>query len=268
MEQHHLPIRILSSLLSGRPMELMSLLNRYNVPLSKTERAFFKGIDRTGSSQTDAHYEQQIKRLADAREALKQMPDKKTSDRQSKAEKIKMLKERLKMLKQMIPFMSASAAKSLKAELKQIAAQIGALKDGSGGLATAAGTSIEAATATGSAGQAEAATAEAAAETAPDSSNTQQPETGSETDEAKDKDSSDKGNSALERANQSKAENAADRADQEELEKLKQLFQSVKQMLERKLQKPNDPGTQAALQLQAYQAAAEAIREATVSLKG
>jgi len=52
------------------------------------------------------------------------------------------------------------------------------------------------------------------------------------------------------------------------LEKLKQLYQAVKNMLERKLQKPDDPATQAALQMQAYQAAAEVIRESGVSIKG
>jgi len=251
-------------------MELMSLLNQYNVPLTKTERAFFKGIGSAGASRTDAYYEQQVKRLADTREALKQLPDKKTSDRQSKVEKIKMLKDRLRMLKQMIPFMSASSAKSLRAELKQIAAQIGALKDSSGGIGgteALTGSNTQVSTDTASSGKAEAAAAEATAEAA-ESSDTEQPGTGSDAGEAKNEASSDKGSNYLEQANQSKSESAADRADKEELEKLKQLFQSVKQMLERKLQKPNDPATQTALQMQAYQAAEEAIREAGVSIKG
>lgn len=248
----------------------MSLLNQYNIPLTKAERAFFKGISSAGASRTDAYYEQHIKRLADTREALKQLPDKKTSDRQSKADKIKILKDRLKMLKQMIPFMSASSAKSLKAELKQIAAQIGALKDssgGSGGTEVLTVSNTQEPTATDSTGETEAVAAEATAEAA-ESSDTEQPVTGSDADEAKGEAASDKGSNYLEQANQSKSESAADRADKEELEKLKQLFQSVKQMLERKLQKPNDPATQTALQMQAYQAAEEAIREAGVSIKG
>lgn len=248
----------------------MSLINQYNIPLTKAERAFFKDISSAGASRTDAYYEQQVKRLADTREALKQLPDKKTSDRQSKADKIKMLKDRLKMLKQMIPFMSASSAKSLKAELKQIAAQIGALKDSSGGIGgseTLTGSNTQEPTTTDSTGETEAAAAEATAETAANS-DAQQSESDSKTDETKTKDAADTGSNYLEQANQSKSESAADRADKEELEKLKQLFQSVKQMLERKLQKPNDPATQTALQIQAYQAAAETIQEASISTKG
>jgi excinuclease UvrABC ATPase subunit len=258
-------------------MELSSLFTKYNVPLSKAERALFSDLKSGGTSRSDEYYEQQIKRLAETREALKQLPDKKRSDRQSRSEKAKMLKERLKMLKQMIPFMSASAAKSLKSELKQIAAQIASLSDsnGSGGLSSGSGPEAAATSSatvnatTDSATQAEAATAEVATEAAVESSDTeQQSEKDGEPAEAKDKDATATENSALEQANQSKSESAADRAEKEELEKLKQLYQAVKNMLERKLQKPDDPATQAALQMQAYQAAAEVIRESGVSIKG
>ncbi len=255
-------------------MELMSLLNQYNVPLSKAERALFSGLNTSSSTRSDAYYDQQVKRLADARQALQRMPDKQSSDRQSKAEKIKMLKDRLKMLKQMIPFMSAAAAKSLKAELKQIAAQIGALKEAGtssatpfgGTAATTASPDNSTATATDSATQVEATATEANPEVVTESSATaQQTATGEESNEAKDKAN---GTSYLEQANQSKAESAAHRAEQEELERLHQLYQSVKNMLERKLQKPHDPATQAALQLQAYQDAAESMPSTAVSIRG
>lgn len=258
-------------------MELMSLLNQYNVPLSKAERALFSGLNTSSSTRSDAYYDQQVKRLADARQALQRMPDKQSSDRQSKAEKIKMLKDRLKMLKQMIPFMSAAAAKSLKAELKQIAAQIGALKEAGTSSATPfGGTAIttaspdnSTATTSDSAAQAEATATEANAEVVTESSATaQQTATGEESNEAKDKPTGVTGTSYLEQANQSKAESAAHRAEQEELERLHQLYQSVKNMLERKLQKPHDPATQAALQLQAYQEAAETMQGTAVSIRG
>lgn len=262
-------------------MQLTDLLSQYNVPLTKAERSFFSGLDTSNSTHSGAYYEQQVKRLADTRQALQQLPDKKSSDRQSKSEKIKMLKDRLKMLKQMIPFMSASAAKSLKAELKQIAAQISSLKEGgssSGGLfsssatATASsGSSTDAAAA--SAAQVEATTAdattEAASEVVTESSDAaQQTEAGEASGEAKDKETSATGNSYLDQANQSKNESAANRAEKEELEKLQQLYQAVKNMLERKLQKPHDPATQAALQLQAYQDAAETMQSTAVSIRG
>jgi len=255
----------------------MSLLNQYNVPLSKAERALFSGLNTSGSTRSDAYYDQQVKRLADTRQALQRMPDKKTSDRQSTAEKIKMLKDRLKMLKQMIPFMSAAAAKSLKAELKQIAAQISSLKEaGAGSASPFGGTATtttspdnSTATATDSTAQTEAAATETTPEAIPESSDpAQQTETGEESNEAKDKATGATGTSYLEQANQSKAESAANRAEQEELEKLHQLYQSVKNILERKLQKPHDPATQAALQLQAYQDAAETMQSTAVSIRG
>lgn len=261
-------------------MELTSLLKQYNVPLTSSERSLVSGLksSSTNSTRTEDYYEQQLKRLADAREVLKQLPDKNTSDRQRRSEKAKILKERLRMLKQMIPFMSASAAKSLKAELRQIAAQIAALGDsgGSGGLSSGSGaeaaatSSATSGTATDSATQAEAATVEATAEVAVESSDTeQQSEADGESAEAKDEDTAATENSALEQANQSKSESAADRAEKEELEKLKQLYQAVKNMLERKLQNPHDPATDASLQMQAYQAASETLMSSrAVSVKG
>lgn len=261
-------------------MELTALLKQYNLPLTGNERALVNGLKSNSSSRPDEYYEQQLKRLADAREALKRLPDKKTSDRQKKTEKIKMLKDRLKMLKQMIPFMSPSAAKSLKAELKQIAAQIASLKDdgGSGGASfsggsdATAGSTAEASGAAGTTAEAAAVATEAsvvteAAETTSASSDAENAEN-TEAGESKETKTTDAATSYQEQANQSKAESAADRAEKEELEKLKQLYQAVKNMLERKLQRPDDPGTQAALQIQAYQAASEVLSSSAVSVKG
>jgi hypothetical protein len=68
-------------------------------------------------------------------------------------DKAAMLKERLKMLRQMIPFLSASALKSLKVEMRQIASQLASLEAGSGGGA-AAGPSAEALPSDGGAAEA------------------------------------------------------------------------------------------------------------------
>ena len=48
-------------------------------------------------------------------------------------EKAGMLKDRLKLLRQMIPYLSPSAAKSLRTEMKQIASQLASLDAESGG---------------------------------------------------------------------------------------------------------------------------------------
>ena len=262
-------------------MELIAMLKQYNLPLTSTERALVNGLKSGSSSRPDGYYEQQLKRLADAREALKRLPDKKSSDRQSKSEKAKMLKDRLKMLKQMFPFMSPAAAKSLKAERQQIAAQIASRKDdgGSGGAVfssgsdSAAGATVASSDAAGTAAEADAAAIEVsvvteAAEAGSDTEDAENTDAGEKTGEPKDTEAAGTADNYLQQANQSKAESAADRAEKEELEKLKQLYQTVKNMLERKLQRPDDPGTQAALQIQAYQAASEVISSSAVSVKG
>ena len=258
-------------------MELSSLFKQYNVPLSKSERQLISGLNSTSTSRSDEYYDQQIKRLADARETLKSLPDKKTSDRQSKAEKAKALKERLKMLKQMIPFMSAAAAKSLKAELKQIAAQISALKDGGGsGDPFSAGTTATAETqvaATDESASGEASTATVAAEGV---ESTQQTEAASATSDeasvatvAKEEDNSKQQDTSVtdssttttrsdadkEQAAKTKAENDQDRALKDSIEELKRLLKTVQSMLQRKLQQSDDKGGQQSdlsLQLQAY----------------
>lgn len=264
-------------------MQLSALLNSYNIPLTKAERSFFAGLSTDGSRRSDAYYEQQVKQLAETKEALRQLPDQKSSERQNRTEKMKMLKERLKMLKQMIPFMSASAAKALKAELQQIAAQIGALKDGSGGSplgalsdATAAPAAAMETSGDMSAPVSGDTTAGGVTEDAEPVSDTTvesgdqggKAEADEASDTSKNTEEAAKDTSALDQAKQNSAESAADRAEKEELDKLKQLYEAVKQALERKLQKPDDPVTQAALQLQAYQEAAATLAGGSISVAG
>lgn len=110
-------------------MELLAIVKDYNLSLSRSEKSLVDLLPGSTSEQT----EQRTKMLAEARDVLKQLPDRQTSERRSRMEKAAMLKERLKMLKQMLPFLSPSAAKSLKSEMKQIAGQIATLSGGSGG---------------------------------------------------------------------------------------------------------------------------------------
>jgi hypothetical protein len=110
-------------------MELSVIVKEYNVPLTRAESNLVGRLSGPTSDVT----EQRMKELATARDILKQLPDRQTSERNRRREKAAMLKERLKMLKQMLPFLSPSAAKSLKSEMKQIAGQIASLSGESGG---------------------------------------------------------------------------------------------------------------------------------------
>ncbi|GFE61035.1 hypothetical protein [Geobacter sp. AOG2] len=114
-------------------MDLSTVAHDYNVPLTRPERDLISRLDANASSGSEDRYERQMKDLATARGLAKQLPDRQTSERQNKLEKAAILKERLRTLRQMIPFLSPSAAKSLKAEMQQIAAQIASLTGGSGG---------------------------------------------------------------------------------------------------------------------------------------
>lgn len=110
-------------------MEMSVIVKEYNVPLTRAENNLVGHLSGAASDVT----EQRMKALAAARDVLKQLPDRQSSERSRRMEKAAMLKERLKMLKQMLPFLSPSAAKSLKSEMKQIAGQIASLSGGSGG---------------------------------------------------------------------------------------------------------------------------------------
>lgn len=115
-------------------MEWSAIAKGNNLSLTRSERNLIANLDAGASALSEEKYKARMKSLADARQTLKQMPSRKDSDRQQRLEKAAMLKERLKMLRKMIPFISASAAKSILAEMKQIAAQLAAL--GFGGVGT------------------------------------------------------------------------------------------------------------------------------------
>jgi len=93
-----------------------------------------------GGKASDASFaltERQMKDLIASRDLVKQLPDKKTTERQARLEKAQMLRERLRLLKQMLAFLNPRSTKSLAAEIKQIAAQLATLGDGGGGLSSA-----------------------------------------------------------------------------------------------------------------------------------
>lgn len=117
-------------------MELAGIATQYGSSLTRAERSLLGQLSAGMSEAEQDNYARNIKELAAAREVIKQLPDAQTTKRQNAMAKAAMLKERLKMLRQMIPFMSPSAAKSLKAELKQIAAQLASLQGESGNSGT------------------------------------------------------------------------------------------------------------------------------------
>ncbi len=114
-------------------MELSAIINKYDLPLTRSERNLVAALPVSASAQSADQYDQRMKALADAREIIKQMPDRETVERQVNMEKAGMLKERLKRLRQMIPYMSPAAAKAAMTEMKQIAAQLASLEGASSG---------------------------------------------------------------------------------------------------------------------------------------
>jgi len=230
-------------------MKLSTIAQQQDLPLTRPERALLEAASTNLSSISRERYEEQMKALTDARELLKQLPDKKSSERRDKSEKAQMLKERLRMLKQMIPFMSPAAAKSLIMELKQIAAQLASLGGGggSGGLSTSVMASVtDAGQVTDSAESAiEAADADVGDNT-PNNDTTPEKTTA--------------GHSEQSDTNGHMTENGQDRQLQETLEELKQLYRSVRNMVQRKLQQAGDRGEpvpELPPQLQAYMALPE-----------
>ncbi|OGU16407.1 MAG: hypothetical protein A2076_03235 [Geobacteraceae bacterium GWC2_53_11] len=144
-------------------MELTAIVKKYNLTLTRSESNL---VDRL-SGATSEQSEQRMKALAEARDVLKQLPDRQSSERSRRMEKAAMLKERLKMLKQMLPFLSPTAAKSLKSEMKQIAGQIASLSGGSGGGGSSAIVTMDA-PAAGTAKPAQGAETEQSAEPTPE----------------------------------------------------------------------------------------------------
>lgn len=214
-------------------MELTTVVQRNIISLTQSRQTMGTSVSAKSTTITDERYKQQMKALDDANAFLKQVPDKKSADRKDKTEKISMLRERLKMLKQMIPFMSPSAVKSLKSELRQIASQLSSLSnDGVGG------DNIDVKIPTDS-------------NKVEDSAKTDTPE---ETDKAKDtvaRDAkTDEQTSAREKdkdKDSSDSDKLAKIASenqqiQEEMEELKRLYRLVRVMVQRKLQQANDKG--------------------------
>lgn len=231
-------------------MELSTIAQQQELPLTRAERALLAAASTSLSSVSGERYEEQMKALTDARELLKQLPDKKSAERQDKSEKARMLKERLRMLKQMIPFMSPAAAKSLKVELKQIASQLASLGAGSPGGSGSLTTAAVAVTGTEQAAMpVESADADGEAvadEAASEGGTTPQEPTAAAPDRSN--------------ASGHTTENGQDRQLQETLEELKQLYRSVRNMVQRKLQQAGDrgePAPELPPQLQAYMALPE-----------
>ena len=117
-------------------MELSAIVREYDVPLTRSERNLLSQLPSSATVLSGDRYKQQMKALVDARAVIIQLPDRRTTERQHRMEKAAMLKERLKVLRQMMQFLSPSAAKALKTEMKQIAAQLASLDGGTGGSAS------------------------------------------------------------------------------------------------------------------------------------
>lgn len=125
-------------------MNLSTIVKEFSLPLTRPERNLVSRIDADTSALSEDRYEKLFKELAAAREVTAQLPDRQTTERQNRLEKANRLKERLKQLRQMIPFLSPSTAKALKAEMKQIAAQLASLDSEGGGGSGSSMISLEA----------------------------------------------------------------------------------------------------------------------------
>lgn len=224
-------------------MELSAITKEYNVPLTRSERNLLLQLPASTSALSEDRYTQQLKALAEARTVVTQLPDRQTSERQRRMEKAAMLKERLKILRQMIPFLSPSGAKSLKTEMKQIAAQIASLGGGSGSATPT--TETAAAEVPESKGE-----TESKEDTAP-SRETEQVDDG---DQQKQQTSSD---GTVHRLGPSSTDGTSeDRRLQEAVEELKSLYKTVSEALKRKQQTGygGEPSAKHAPHLQVYSA--------------
>lgn len=208
-------------------MELSAVVMKYGLRMSRPESRLVSLLPG-GASE---HMEQRILNAAAARDALQQLPDRQTSERHGRMEKAAMLKERLKMLRQSLPFLSAAAVKSLKIEMKQIAAQLASLGEGSAG----------------GSGSGMAATEKPVAETsASESKSEAPPETALPEQDAgssRQKKNALSGTTAPEpdvKNNTATAANAEERQLREAIEELKGLYKTVREALKRKQQAGHD----------------------------
>ena len=212
-------------------MELSAITKESDVLLTRSERKLLSQLPAVTTALSGDRYKQQMKILADTRTVITQLPDRRGSERQRRMEKAAMLKERLKVLRQMMPFLSPSAAKSLKSEMKQISAQIASLDGGTGTGASAAMPTSETAT------------AETGSETEPtvdkaESSETDLKDLGSKKEQPASPDST------LQRfVPKSGDSNSEDRSLKETVEELKNLYKAVLAALKRK-QQPGRGGEQ------------------------
>ena len=237
-------------------MELSAITKEYDVPLTRSERNLVSQLPTGTSSVSEDRYKQLMKTLADDRVAVAQLPDRQMSERQRRSEKAAMLKERLKMLRQMMPFLSASAAKSLKSEMKQIAAQIASLSGGSSAGAGSTTPTPESAVAP----------PESAGEAAPKVDAVPSSET-AEVDDGTPQKKQAVSDNTLQRFGLKNADdNSEDRQLKEVVEELKNLYKAVLEALKRK-QQAGQGGEQFAKhapRLQPYAAMMESTSRVTV----
>lgn len=215
-------------------MELSAITKEYNVPLTRSERNLVSQLPTDLSATSDDRYTQQMKTLADARELVAQLPDKQASERQRRAEKAAILKERLKILRQMIPFLSPTAAKSLKSEMKQIAAQIASLGGGGGAGGGAAVPTAEA----------DAATSESGGETASKVDAVPSSDAEPVDNEAQQKEQAASDNTLQQPGVKNADDNSQDRQLKETVEELKAMYRAVLAALKRKQQQAVQVGEQ------------------------
>lgn len=208
-------------------MELSAIIKANNLTLTRPESDLVARLSPGISAGAGDLYDQRMKALAAARDLLKQLPDRKTLERQRNMEKAAMLKDRLKMLRQMIPFMSPSAVKSLNAEMKQIAAQLASLAGESGG---GSGGSMPATAAPA----AEAPESASNAETAPGTAQVNETDQGN--DGAREKQHASSGTAMQVDGVKGGVSNAEDRQLKETVEELKSLYNTVLAALKRKRQ--------------------------------
>ena len=112
-------------------MNLSAIAKESDLSLTRSESTLTGAITAPVSADDEERYRLKMRQLARARDALKQMPDKQSMQRQQQADKVQILKQRLTILRQSVPFLSPAAARALMAEMKQIAAQLRSLHIGS-----------------------------------------------------------------------------------------------------------------------------------------
>ena len=239
-------------------MELSAITKEYNVPLTRSERKLVSQLPTYPSVTSADRYRQQMKALADTRAVVAQLPDRQASERQRRSEKAAILKERLKMLRQMMPFLSPSAAKSLKSEMRQIAAQIASLSGGSGAGGGAAVPTAEA----------DAETPESGGETASKVDAVPSSET-AEVDDGTQQEQAASDNTLQPPGVKNADNNSQDRQLKETVEELKAMYKAVLAALKRKQQQAVQVGERHGghvLPLQAYASMPESTNSVEIKV--